>query len=303
MSDFREITLEDQGLIAPILKRMRPISSEYTFPYLYAWRRDYNLRFGIFGNHLCLVCNPRTAFPFAFCPIPVDGQRDSDGFKKALEAIESHFREQHFDLAFGRVEEDKVHLLTEFYQTRAEVVHLPEASDYVYASSDLAQLAGKKYSRKRNHISQFLRGYPDHEYVPVGPENIEECKRVFEEWCAKHEECQHPDNCERLACNDFLDNWDRFDLKGGLVRVNGKAEAFTVGERLSDEVAAVRVEKGNAEIHGIYTFINREFCAREWTDCQYVNREEDLGKEGLRKAKESYYPVLMVNKYLVRCRT
>ncbi|HOK43528.1 MAG TPA: phosphatidylglycerol lysyltransferase domain-containing protein, partial [Thermoclostridium caenicola] len=65
----------------------------------------------------------------------------------------------------------------------------------------------------------------------------------------------------------------------------------------------VRVEKGNAEIHGIYTFINREFCAREWTDCQYVNREEDLGKEGLRKAKESYYPVLMVNKYLVRCRT
>lgn len=82
MCDFREITLGDQDLITPILRRMRPISSEFTFPYLYAWRRDYNFRFGIFGDHLCLVSNSREAFPFAFCPIPLGGQHDSEGFKK-----------------------------------------------------------------------------------------------------------------------------------------------------------------------------------------------------------------------------
>lgn len=304
MSDFREITLEDQDLITSILKRMHTVSSEFTFPYLYAWRRDYNLRFGIFGNHLCLVSNSRQAFPYAFCPIPVDGQHDDEGFKKALEAIESHFREQHHDLAFGRVEESRVPLLTGHYGNRAEVTHLPEASDYVYNSSDLVRLAGRKYSRKRNHISQFMRAYENHEYVPVGPENIAECKRVFDEWCENNEsDCLHPDNCERLACYDLLDNWDRFHLKGGLVRINGRAEAFTIGERLNGETAAVRVEKGNSGIHGIYTFINREFCTREWADLRYINREEDLGKEGLRKSKESYFPVFMVNKYLVRCRS
>jgi len=302
MNDFRELTLEDQDLITPILRRMRPTASEFTFPYLYAWRRDYNLRFGIFGNHLCMVANPRTYIPFAFCPIPVDGRHDIEDFRKALSAVEGHFREQDLDLAFARVEEGMVPLLTGYFKDRAEVSYLPEASDYVYNSEDLIHLSGKKYSRKRNHISQFLRLYKDHEYVPVGPENTDECFRVFEEWCENNEsECRHPDNCERLACRELLDNWERFGLKGGLVRVNGKAEAFTIGERLSGEMAAVRVEKGNAAIHGIYTFINREFCTREWTDTKYVNREEDMGIEGLRKSKESYFPAFMVKKYLVRC--
>jgi Uncharacterized conserved protein (DUF2156). len=301
-NDFREITIEDQELIAPILKRMQPIASEFTFPYLYSWRKDYNLRFGIFGNHLCLVTNPRTAFPYAFCPIPVEGQNDAEGFRKALDAIESHFREQHFDLAFARVEESRVKLLTECYGDKAEVSYLPQASDYVYNADDLINLSGKKYSRKRNHISQFMRYFPNHEYIPVGPQNIDECMRVFDEWCEKSgSDCVHPDNCERLACRDLLENWERFGLKGGLVRVDGKAEAFTIGEKLSDETAAVRVEKGNVDIHGIYAYINREFCAREWSGMKYINREEDLGLEGLRKAKESYFPAFMVKKYLIRC--
>ena len=305
MCDFREITLGDQDLITPILRRMRPISSEFTFPYLYAWRRDYNFRFGIFGDHLCLVSNSREAFPFAFCPIPLGGQHDSEGFKKAIEAIESHFREQHYDLAFARVEESRLPLLTGHYQSRVEVSPLPETSDYVYNTSDLAQLAGRKYSKKRNHISQFMRKHENHEYVSVGPENISECLRVFEEWCEKNEsDCRHPDNCERLACKELLDNWDRFELKGGLVRVDGKAEAFTVGEKLNDDMAFVRDEKGNLDIHGVYTFINREFCSREWADnTKYINREEDMGIEGLRKSKKSYLPAFMVNKYLVRCHT
>jgi len=302
MSDFRELKLEDQDLLAPILRRMRTTASEFTFPYLYAWRHDYNLRFGIFGNHLCMVANPRTYIPFAFCPIPVDGRHDGEGFKKALDAVEAYFREQRWDLAFGRVEESKVPLLTGHYGNRAEVTYLRAASDYVYNTTDLVHLAGRKYSRKRNHISQFLRYYENHEYVPVDPGNTGECFRVFEEWCEKNEsDCRHPDNCERLACKELLDNWERFGLKGGLVRVNGKAEAFTIGEKLNDEMAVVRVEKGNLGIHGIYTFINREFCAREWADTKYINREEDMGLEGLRKSKESYFPAFMVKKYLVRC--
>lgn len=302
MNDFREITIRDRDTLTPIFQRMQPVSSEYSFPYFYIWRRDYNLRFGIFGNYLCLVTNSKAAFPFAFCPIPVDGRHDQEGFKKAIEAVTTHFKEQGHELVFGRAEESSVQILKAYYHDSVKVEYLPEASDYVYEASDLISLAGKKYSGKRNHISQFKRLNGDVEYVPVDTGNISECKRIFEDWCKKDEtECLQPDGCERWACDEALDNWEYFGLKGALIKVNGRFEAFTIGERISNEMAVIRFEKGNTDIHGIYAYIFREFCEREYSGLHYINREEDLGKEGLRKSKLSYYPLFMVNKYLVRC--
>ena len=86
-------------------------------------------------------------------------------------------------------------------------------------------------------------------------------------------------------------------MKGILLRVNGRFEAFTIGERLNDETAVIRYEKGNGEIHGIYTVLNRDFLQQDWGKAAFVNREEDMGMEGLRKAKQSYHPCRMVDKY------
>ena len=137
--------------------------------------------------------------------------------------------------------------------------------------------------------------------MPVGTENIAECLRVFEEWCEKNEsDCRHPDNCERLACKEFLKKWARFELKGALVRVDGKAEAFTIGEKLNEDMAVVRVEKGNLEIHGIYAFINRILLPGNGR--QY--KVYQLGRDMVWKVSanpKSYFPAFMVNKYLVRC--
>jgi hypothetical protein len=301
MSDFREITLSDREALTDIFQRLQPVSSEYSFPYLYIWRRDYNLRIGMFNNYLCIVTNPSSAFPFAFCPIPADGRQDPGDFKKAMGAIESHFREQGHELAFARIREEDVPAIVSYLGGRAQVEYRPDASDYVYEASDLAGLAGRKYSGKRNHISQFRRMYADVEYVPVDAWNIGECMKVFEAWCLKNESaCEGGDSCEKWACGELLNNWDLFGMKGALVRVNGRFEAFTIGEAISRDVAAIRFEKGNSDIHGIYTYINREFCARELSGFRYVNREEDMGIEGLRKSKESYYPAFMVKKYVVR---
>ena len=304
MIDFREITLEDQNCFTQIFSSNHSVSSEYTFPYLFMWRRDYNLRYSIVGNYLCLISNSRVAISFAFCPVPISGVHEKDGFEKALEAIASQFREKGHDLAFGRVEEDKIPLFKDYYQGRAQFEYLPDASDYVYESADLIQLTGKKFSGKRNHISQFKRYYSDYEYISLSAENLNECKQIFEDWCQKNEtECLHPDNCERLACFELLDNWEILNLKGALVKVNGRSEAFTIGELLNKDMAVIRVEKGNSDIHGIYTFINREFCEKEWSGQRLINREEDMGKEGLKKAKLSYYPTQLINKYMVRVST
>ncbi len=301
MDCFKPITLEDQALFSRIFAAVKPIASELTFPYLFMWKCDYNLSYTIAEDHLCLISQSRIYSPFAFCPIPVDGKRDDAKFKGALGIIEAYFMEHDFPLQFGRVEEARLDELRSVYGERLKVEFLDSASDYMYHASDLINLAGKKYSGKRNHISQFLRQYGDYEYVTVNETNLGECRRILDEWCDRNEsECVHPDNCERLACYELLDNWSKLPLKGALIKVAGRFEALTVGEQLNPETAAIRIEKGNSQIHGIYTVINRDFCAHEWSHMKYINREEDMGLEGLRKSKLSYNPAFMVNKFLVK---
>ncbi|MCX7772298.1 MAG: phosphatidylglycerol lysyltransferase domain-containing protein [Clostridia bacterium] len=301
MDSFKAVTIDDQQLFCDIFSKVSPTASELTFPYLFMWKRDYNLSYSIVEGYLCMVSQSRVSFPFAFCPIPLDGRQEEQRFKKALEAVEAYFKEQGHPLVFGRVEEARLEDLKKAYGNRAAIEPLDSASDYVYLSTDLATLAGKKLSGKRNHINQFLRLYDTYEYISVEDTNLHECRRILDDWCDKNEtECVHPDNCERLACYELLDNWSKFNLKGALIKVAGKFEAFTVGELLNPETAVIRIEKGNSEVHGIYTLINREFVAREWPDVKYINREEDMGLEGLRKSKLSYNPVFMVNKFLVK---
>ncbi len=301
MHTFKPLTLEDQTLFSSLFATVKPMASEFTFPYLFMWKRDYNLSYLVVEDYLLMISESRAYQPFAFCPISMDGAFHLEKFKKALKAIKAYFAEKNLPLCFGRVEETCLDQLRMVYGESMEVEYLDSASDYVYHASDLIQLAGKKFSGKRNHISQFIRKYGDYEYVPVDIGNLDECKRVLDEWCDKNEKsCVHPDNCERLACYELLDNWSRFSLRGALIKVDGRFEALTVGELLNPDTAVIRIEKGNTEIHGIYTVINRDFCAHEWPNVKYINREEDMGIEGLRKSKLSYNPAFMVRKFLVK---
>jgi hypothetical protein len=97
-----------------------------------------------------------------------------------------------------------------------------------------------------------------------------------------------------------LTNFSKLNLKGGVIVLNGVVEAFTFGEKLNEDTAVIHVEKANPDISGIYSAINRDFCRETWSETTYINREEDMGLEGLRKAKESYSPIKMIEKFDVR---
>ncbi len=301
MVNFRSITLDDRELFTKIFNNTQPVSSELSFTYLYMWRGDYNLTFDIIEDHLCMVSNSEYYRPFAFCPIPVDGKRNDEKFKKALVELEKYFDKMNLPFCFGRVEENRIEELKLAYGDRLEIEYLDWASDYVYEVENLIKLSGKKLRKKRNHINQFLREYGSYEYVPIDNSNKNECRRIFEEWCAKNNFClDRRTSCERIACYELLNNWDVLGVKGALIKVNERFEAFTIGEVLNSQTAVVHVEKGNSDIHGIYPLINRDFCANEWKDMKFINREEDMGIEGLRKSKLSYNPTLMVKKFLVK---
>ncbi|NLU51355.1 MAG: DUF2156 domain-containing protein [Clostridiaceae bacterium] len=300
MVSFKPISLDDKDLFTDIFAKSKPKASEMSFAYLFMWECEYNLLYAIVEDHLCMISRPRNFKPFAFCPIPVDGVRNDEKFKRALTVIEEYFKNNGMDLLFGRVEESRLEELKQVYGSRMEAEYLEDISDYVYETSNLINLPGKKLRKKKNHINQFMRLYGSYEYVPVDKSNVEECRRIFDEWCEKNHECKAKISCERAACNRLLDNWDVLPLKGALIKVNGKFEAFTIGELLNPDMAVIHIEKGNSDIHGVYPLINRDFCANEWSGVKYINREEDMGIEGIRKSKLSYNPDFMVKKFLVK---
>lgn len=170
-------------------------------------------------------------------------------------------------------------------------------SDYIYLVSDLIQLQGRKYHRKRNHIKKFKENF-DYQYVPLSPDRISECLELQTAWCdLRHCEADPGLTNEFKAIKEAFTHFGALGVVGGAVLIHGKVEAFTLGEPLNQETVVVHIEKANPDFDGLYPTLNQAFLQHRWSEYTYVNREQDLGEEGLRKAKESYFPHHMVNKY------
>ena len=192
-------------------------------------------------------------------------------------------------------------LLTAHLAQHDHLVITPDRdnSDYVYLTEDLIKLEGNKYHGKKNHINKFKKNHA-YTYASLTPDLVQECLALESQWCdIRHCELFPGLAGEERAIYEALTNMDHLDFKGGVILLNGKVEAFALGEQLNPETAVIHIEKANPAFEGLYQLINQEFCAHEWKDIPYINREQDLGEEGLRKAKLSYHPHHLVKKYTV----
>ena len=172
-----------------------------------------------------------------------------------------------------------------------------DKSDYLYLREKLVTLSGKKLQPKRNHISKFKRSYPNYEYRPLTSELVPDCIRLGEEWCRTNDSrMQYAMQAEQRMIAYALSHIDELHIVGGTLFVEDKMVAFTFGARINAEAFDVCVEKADTDYEGAYAMINNEFVSRLPEDIVYINREEDLGLEGLRKAKLSYYPDLILDK-------
>lgn len=172
-----------------------------------------------------------------------------------------------------------------------------DKSDYLYLRDKLVTLTGKKLQPKRNHISKFKRLYPDYEYRPLTEAMAADCIRLGEEWCQTNDSGMlRAMQAEQRMIRYALSHMDALHIVGGTLWVEGKMVAFTFGSRINGEAFDVCVEKADTTFEGAYAMINNEFVSHLPEDIVYINREEDLGLEGLRKAKLSYYPDLKLDK-------
>ena len=137
----------------------------------------------------------------------------------------------------------------------------------------------------------------DWSYEEVGPDNLEECLSMLRQWKRNNCEKEDPEMVAEICVAEAaLIEKDFLGLKAGLIRADGRVVAFSVGEKIHPDTFCVHIEKAYADVPGAYAVINQQFLIHEAADCRYVNREDDVGEPGLRRAKLSYHPVFMVEK-------
>jgi hypothetical protein len=288
---FKDLSIEDKSLFDEMFRRFPPLISEFTFTNLFIWRKAYSLKFTRVDSFLCLL-GEKEGLPFFFPPI---GEGD---MIRCLRALIHFLKEKTDSPQLLRVPEGMARQIDWKREgLRAELDR--DQSDYVYLIKDLIQLEGRRYHRKRNHIKQFKERYT-YQYVPLTADYISQCLELEEEWChLRHCEVNPGLTNEIIAIKEALTSFEKLKLKGGAILIEGKVQAFTLGEPLNPETVVIHIEKANPAFEGLYAMINQAFLENEWSHFTYVNREQDLGEEGLRKAKESYFPHYLVHKYKI----
>jgi len=292
MSDFKPIEIQDKPLFDEFLAKDPPQVSELTFTNLFIWRHHYQPAWMERKGCLLIVFHPKGGEPYGLCPFGPGDKRE------ALDILCTELATQTSDVRICRVGEEFVtHSLDpEAY----EVVPDRDNSDYVYLAKDLIHLSGNKYHRKKNHLNQFLKNHP-FEYRPLDTDLVKRVLGMQEAWCQIRECVLKPDLfAEDFAVREALTHFGELGYQGGAVLIHSVVQAFSLGEPLNPDTAVIHIEKANPDILGLYAAINQLFCLNAWSHMTYINREQDMGVEGLRKAKESYYPHHMVKKYTVK---
>lgn len=297
MLKFEEITLSDKPWIDELLAGEHYMSCEYCFGNHFIWQRAYHEQAARMGDYYTVRMvgdegeqGGSFLFPAGHGPLKpvIEELLDYCGKTGQLFRLHSMPKE---------LLEEMDRLFPSFFTYSADRNY----SDYIYTVEDLTRLSGKKYHGKRNHIARFKEG--NWAFEPLDEGNLAECAEMNRLWCEQND-CGKDAGirAEQEAVRRAFRYFRELDFFGGLLRLEGRVVAYTIGERLNSDTVAVHVEKAFSDVEGAYPTVNREFVANLCQGYRYVNREEDLGVEGLRKAKLSYHPAILLPKYEVRIR-
>ena len=292
---FRRTELEDRDMMHTYFQKFPSRSCERTFANALLWSRHYPVMFAEIEDTLVFRSKDEEGEAYTY---PAG---EPENVKKALEVLKGYTEERNVPLVLYHVTQAQFAQLEEWYPGRFELELNRDIADYIYESEKLATLAGKKLHAKRNHINKFKATHENWSYETMTVENLEECFQMALKW-RNENECDedHEKNAEMCVTLNALRLFEELELVGGVLKNNGQVIAFTIGEPLSEDTFVVHIEKAFADIQGAYPMINQQFVEHECMNYQYINREEDTGAEGLRKAKLSYRPAFLEEKGLVK---
>lgn len=293
---WKPIDIEDKELLTSFFTATSILVSDLTFTNLYLWHYARHISYIILNDCLVIKTQYPNENPFIFYPIHKNNDLNAKK-QTILQLIES---------CKGKGLKFSIHSLSKIDKTELELL-LPEIfefiyredrSDYIYSIPELIELKGKKYHKKKTHLNRFIERYP-FTYEPLDTYNAKELINTYQTWFGKiNDNASDGLRNEYIGIIECLKEFANLDFKGGILRINGEIIAFSFGEPLNKDTIVIHIEKANIEFQGAYQAINREFLANTWKNYLLVNREEDLGIEGLRKAKQSYHPLYLQQKFM-----
>ena len=316
---FHPLTLFDREAMQAVTLPSGRRNCNYTFANLVGWKF-------LFGTEVCVLKNA-VVLRYTF-----EGQRAymvCTSEELSLELIEALFDDSHGDLTLIGLEDSQVEQLSNLkaplsspqlggspdaktylpqlgeVRRRLSVEPVRDQYDYIYRRADLATLHGKHLDAKRNHIRRFRAEHPDFEYRPLTPELFDECRRLTEIWQGEKNKNENQNQNENENRNDTIDsehrvmetifsNWDALGMTGSSIFVDGRMVAFTYGAAVTTDTLDVCVEKADRHVEGAFAIINQQFAEHLPEQYVYLNREEDMGILGLRQAKLSYHPEILL---------
>ena len=294
MLDFKVFGMDDKTLFESFTLCHGYHNIEASFTNNFIWRKAWNTQIASDDNAMYMLLNNGKDRPFMLTPFLFDCDKS---IAPQLEKCERYLKAQ-FDapLLLRGITGDVKKKIESDCPGEYTFIERREYFDYVYQTENLCTLKGKKYASKRNHINGLLRAHGA-EYRRYTPDDYDACVSLQDKWIEHKGEELDDYAVERVVIEQALGHIDKLNLRCGLLFVDGTLEAFSIGEKLVDDMVIIHIEKANPNIRGTFALINREFVCNEWRDIKYTNREEDLGIPGLRKAKMSYYPDHMIEKY------
>lgn len=287
--NFEPISLEKQDKYLTRYAECSQKASDYSFVNLWGWAEAYGLLWA-WNNGLVWI---KQTIPENVYWAPVGRWEEMVWDQRFFD----YFNEQ---AVFTRIPENLALLWKERLENRIVMQEAREHWDYLYHVDELVALKGKRFHKKKNLLNQFLKKYR-FEYIPFDMEAIHKAMAMQEDWCTWRDcEASESLSAENRAIARILSDWEELDtVTGAAILVGNEMAAYTIAESLSEDTLVIHFEKGNPDYKGVYQAINQLFLDHSKRKYKIVNREQDLGNEGLRKSKLSYNPVDFVKKYQI----
>ena len=280
---FKDIDINSKSELEPYFKLVDYKASEYCFSTIYMWRHLFNTKCSMIP--LC----------------------KKDKLLYVIDFALNYIKNEYKRIQLKGINQEIADIIKINYKEKFIYEKERDLFEYIYDAESLRTLSGRKNKKKRNHVNTFLNLYKNrYEYKLLEKENFEECLELIDRWEQNKENIESSGHKELdeeiLSIKEVFENYEKLkdNVKIAGVYIDNKLEAFTIGEKINENIALIHIEKANQNIKGLYQYINQQFLLNEFPNVKYVNREEDLGLDGLREAKLSYHPCKFIEKYSIK---
>lgn len=288
------LDIKDKELFDEFIDTKNILVSDINFTNLYLWHYSREISYCILNDCLVIQTKYPNQDPFVFYPISKNNNKEQ--IKKTILELIDFYRANNILFSMHSLSIDDKDELLELMPDVFEYIFREDRSDYIYSIKELIELKGKKYHKKKTHINRFNERYK-FSYEIINPNNVHEVIDVYSQWFNKMDNVSDGLKNEYVGIVESLKQIEKLKFIGCILRVDGEIIAFSFGEKLNKNTIVIHIEKANIDYQGSYQAVNREFLLREWSEFEFVNREEDLGIDGLRKAKQSYNPLYLQEKF------